>query len=503
MTFVLDEPAPTDEPAAPSATYSSALAEYARGCCACALTSLQRVIEGSTEDAPPAVRRSELLLGTCLAQLGWDQSARLVLDGVVGVGPEHPYFSEALSELALLGPRLPDPSVLVSTFRHDDEARLASERDTTAADAAAYFSGRARYDDAELERAVALLARVTAASPFHRAARFYEGLAEVRLRHARRAEAAFQAVIDASPEGDRFRDMATLALARLYYASAEGRASAEGSDADDARESALLAQALVAWRRVPISSEQFLDAFFEESWALYLAGDEERALGHVFGLLSPFFEDTEHPEAYVLRGTIHFEHCLYDEAEADVRDFHARYDAVLPALDALLTLDDDAMIALHASSGSALERTTRAMIAASIHDRDTARRAEHARAVAAERERIPNATFGDGPLGARLASELHVELAIARARVAEAVRERVSAVREALVARMNEMDTIALETTTARREVLTGAAVLSEESRREREVIADLGFEVWPFDGEYWEDEVTAYREVVRDRCGR
>lgn len=490
---------PPEEDTAPSETYAAALSEYARGCCDCALGSLQRVIEGSTGDAPRAVRRAELLLGVCLRRTGWPQSALSVLDAIVESGPEHPYFSEALSELARLAPELPDPSVLVSTFRHDDEARLSLESDAAATDAAAYLQGRARYDDGDLETATRLLGRVSATSPFYRAARLYEGLAQVRLRHSGPAEAAFQAVVDASPEGDRFRDLATLSLARLYYSAAESR-HAEGNDE---REAELLAAALVAWRRVPISSEHFLDAFFEESWALYLAGDDERALGHVFGLLSPFFEDTEHPEAYVIRGTIHFEHCLYDEAEADVRDFHARYDEVLPALDDLASMDDAAAIALHEGGAMTLAGATRSMVAASILDRDALHRSEHVRAIEAELARVPDAAFGDGPLGSRLTSELTVGASFARARLADGVRQRIRDVRDALVLRMNEIDTIALETTTARRDVLTGAAVLSEESRREAEVIAAVGVEVWPFDGEYWEDEVPYYREVVRDRCGR
>lgn len=495
--------APAEAP--PSELYAAALAEYGRGCCDCALGPLGRVIEGSTDDAPRAVRRAELLLGVCLARLGWDQSALSILDGIAQTGGEHPYFSEALAQLARLAPRLPDPSVLVSSFRRDDEARVRDEDDELAAAAARYLLGRARYDEGDLEAASRLFSAVATDSPFFRAARFYEGLSAVRLRRARVAETAFRAVIEASPEGDRHRDLATLALARLYYSAAEaaGRASEGPGGANDDAEGALLAQALEAWRRVPLSSEHFLDAFFEESWALYLAGEEERALGHVFGLLSPFFESTEHPEAWVVRGTIHFEHCLYDEAEEDVRAFHDRYDAVLASLDTLVELDDEAAIALHATRAAALGGPTRALVATSILDRDSERRSAHVRAIESELARLGSAPFADGSLGARLEQELGVSAALGRTRLADGVRARLESAREALRERMNEIDRIALETATARREVLLGEAVLSEESSHAREVIADLGVEVWPFDGEYWADEVTSYREVVRDRCGR
>lgn len=488
---------PPDAP--PSEAYASALSAYARGDCAAALPRLQEVIEGSTGDAANAAQRAELVLGTCLARLGWDHSAVAVLDGIAQQGSAHPYFGEALAQLARIAPRLPDPSVLVTSFAADDEARLADEDLAAAADAAAYLQGRARYDDGDRETAARLFGRVSPASPFHRAARFYEGLSEVRLRHAQRAIDAFRTVIDASPEGDRYRDLATLALARLYYAIANDRHAAS----DEERANALLAQAIEAWRRVPLSSEHFLDAFFEESWAIYLAGEDERALGHVFGLLSPFFEDHEHPEALVVRGTIHFEHCLFDETESDVNDFHARYDAPLTTLQGLDGLDDEQALALYESRAASLDPVSRRLVGDSILDRDSARRADHARAVDGERERLTTAPFASTTLGARLEIELSLAHAFARNRMAEGVRSRLAAAHESLIARANEMDTIALELATARRDLIQRGATLSEGSLRERQIIAEQGFEVWPFDGEYWADEVTSYREVLRDRCSR
>jgi tetratricopeptide (TPR) repeat protein len=482
-----------------SEAYASALSSYARGDCESALPRLQEVIEGTTGDGPNLARRAELVLGTCLARLGWDHAAVVVLDGIAQQGAAHPYFGEALAQLARIAPRLPDPSVLVTSFAQDDEARLADEDVPSAADAAAYLQGRARYDDGDRETAARLFARVSPASPFHRAARFYEGLSEVRLHHAQRAVDAFRAVIDASADGDRYRDLATLALARLYYAIANDRHAA----GDEARANELLAQAIEAWRRVPLSSEHFLDAFFEESWAIYLAGEDERALGHVFGLLSPFFEDHEHPEALVVRGTIHFEHCLFDETETDVNDFHARYDAALAALTRLEGLDDESALALYESRAASLDPVSRRLVADSILDRDSERRAAHARGVEAELTRLGTASFRATSLADRLEVELSLAHAFARNRMAEGVRSRLAAARESLVERANEIDTIALELATARRDLITRGATLSEGTTRERQIIAEQGFEIWPFDGEYWEDEVTSYREVLRDRCDR
>jgi hypothetical protein len=481
--------------------YADALAEYARGCCPCALPALERVVEGDTEDPPEAVQRAQLLLGVCLADTGWPLAAVSVLDTVTRT-PAHPYAGEAFRELSRLAPSLPDPAVLVDTFRGDDEVRLADEDPTAASAAAAYLQGRARYDDGDFEAASRLFGRVPPSSTFFLPSRFYQGTSAVRLRHARAAVIAFEDVERVGrAAGSRYADLAALALARLYYAVANGRHDA----GDDAAAAARMEAALAAWRRVPVSSEHFLDAFFEESWALTLAGQDERALGHVFGLLSPFFEDHEHPEAFVVRGTIYFQHCDYGHVDRAVSDFHARFDGPLADLARLrdAAADDDVARAIHDGTFEA-DAATRRMIRDALVDRDVGRRIAHEDAARAELGRVAGSVHGGHRLGARLEQELGLTVAFAHVRVGDAVRTRLGDAYEALRDRANEVDTIALETATARRDVVTGHATLAESGlREEREAIASEGVEYWPFDGEYWQDEVTSYRVVVNDYCGR
>lgn len=465
------------------------------------MPALERVIEGDTDDAPASVRRAELLLGVCLARTGWPISAAAVLDQVVRT-PAHPHASEALRELSRLAPSLPDPSVLVETFRLDDEVRLASEDPGETTSAAAFLQGRARYEDGDVEAAARLFSRVGLSSSFWLPSRFYEGTCEVRLRHARAAMEAFEDVERVGrAQGSRYADLAALALARTYYAVANAR----HEHGDEARAAAHMAAALDAWRRVPLSSESFLDAFFEESWALTLAGQDERALGHVFGLLSPFFEDHEHPEAFVVRGTIYFQHCLYERVDQAVSEFHGRYDAPLAALgEARDQAIDDAIARALLEGERPLDPVTRAIVRAALEDREMQRRIAHESAARAELGRVPASVHAGTRLGVRLEQELGVVSAFASARIAEAVRARLEAAHAALTSRANEIDTLALETATARRDLVTGERTLGEDGlAHEREVIASEGVEYWPFDGEYWEDEVTSYRVVLHDRCGR
>ena len=118
--------------------------------------------------------------------------------------------------------------------------------------------------------------------------------------------------------------------------------------------------------------------------------------------------------------------------------------------------------------------------------------------------RVHGSVHAGHRLGDRLSRELGLVVSFAHARVGELVRARLDDAHDTLLDRANEIDTLALETTRSRREVLVGDATLDEDGlAHEREVIASDGVEYWPFDGEYWEDEVTSYRVAVHDRCGR
>ncbi|MEZ4339541.1 MAG: hypothetical protein R3B82_23200 [Sandaracinaceae bacterium] len=71
---------------------------------------------------------------------------------------------------------------------------------------------------------------------------------------------------------------------------------------------------------------------------------------------------------------------------------------------------------------------------------------------------------------------------------------------------MNQMDTVEIELYRVRREGLT------DEQRAELDRIREAGGlsvevdeepQIWPFDGEYWRDELPFYRQRVTPICTR
>jgi hypothetical protein len=495
----------------PSVLYASAMRSVAAGRCDEAAPLLSRVVEGETNDAAERVEQAELALARCLFTLGYVTTSASVADAIA-TRPDHRGRLATLELLTRLGERLPDPRAVVGTVSHYREGELV-HAEPRQLGTLRYLLGRARYDAGELDEAAALFASVPAGHRFHVPARYLEGMSHVRARHARPAIAAFEAVLAASQgsagegsgERDRYRDLARLALARVRYTAAR-----PGQGELDARRVALLEDALETWQEIPFGGEAGLEAFFEESWALYLLDESPRALGHIHGLLAPQLRERPHPEALVLRATIYFEHCRFEAARHTVDDFHARFDPLLAALERVegtVSETEAAYALLEAvrSDRSPLRGEVAEVVRAALDDRELARLVVSVRAIDAESERLAHgrSELREGSLGMRIAQEL----ALARSFTVELggrlVRERLARVSGALRDRANEIDTVALEIDTVTRRALEDGAPLTSEPERPAPIVAVQGDQVWPFDGEYWEDELPYYRELVTDLCVR
>ena len=75
-----------------------------------------------------------------------------------------------------------------------------------------------------------------------------------------------------------------------------------------------LSAAVKNWNQIQSSSEYWLDALFEESWAYFMAGQYPKALGNIHTIESPYFPGGFYPEAEILKAVIYFSNCNYDAA---------------------------------------------------------------------------------------------------------------------------------------------------------------------------------------------
>lgn len=487
-------PAPL-APTAPSATLLEARRDVDARRWARAAGELQEVVDGRSGDSPESIAQAELLLAKSLFALGLDHAASAAFAPIAAAGPAHPWFDESLPMIAELAVRAPEPSSVarqLEAYEPDALTALPPDRRVEVA----FVLGRQRAAEGRDAEALAALGGVPLAGAHGPEARFLEGVIHARRGRARPALRAFAQVANETDPGTALHELAWINLARVRYALA-----ARASDAG-AREAGL-AQALAAWGRVPEDSPRWAEAFGEETWALYLAGDVERALGHAHALGAPALAERADPDAQIVRAMIQLEHCQWDAAERSVAAFGALVAprlADLAATERLAASPRDALRVLVAvrAGRSRVPPRVEPLVRDALADRELDRHLAQVRSIEAEARRVPGLLTGD--VATRVTSELAVSRGAAIERVAERVRRRLARLRAELEERSSRMDTIELEITTARRRELGGPRARMEPAEGGPVVGYSEG-QRWPFDGEFWPDELPHYRQSIERRC--
>jgi outer membrane protein assembly factor BamD (BamD/ComL family) len=523
MVFSVEEtgqpPAPPAE-GPPSEALANALRLYQQERYMEASVQFQRVVEGETQDAPANVQKAQFFLGKALYHLRFYQSALAIFDEITQQGQAHNYFGQTLQWLAQLATQLPEPAGIierVGRYGVDQLDQFDTPESADLYNQLIYLMGRHKYNQGEFAEAIQLFQRVDRQSDFYVYARFFEGIAHVRNRRAQPAIQAFRAITEAIQEGvsgiedvQRMRDLAWLSLARVYYTAANRTNPETGERTVDGT---LLGNAVVAWNEIGTGSEYWLDSLFEESWAFFLADEYSRAMGNIHTLFSPYFEDAYYPEALVLKAVIFFSACQVDNAEAMIAQFHERYDPVNAELQSTLAQFEDNQqffeFLQRVRSGEAnLSPRIRGIVASSLSDRTLLRHLEYVRVLEAEEARLEQAPdeFKNSSLGSRILQDIFVAKSFAIDQTGDLARGRYNRLIDELNELMNQVDTVELEIATYMR------GQLSQEMQQQQTEVARSGgldvevdeeHQMWPFDGEYWRDELGFYRQQVTSQCGR
>ena len=525
MTFTIDEtgqppPPPADGP--PSEALANALRLYQQERYAESAVQFQRVVEGETQDAQANVQKSQFFLGKCLYHLRYYQSALAIFDEIGQQGQGHLYFNQTLQWLAQLASQLPEPAGIIEKVGRYGVEQLAEFDTPETRDLyhqLLFMMGRFKYGQNEFEDAVGLFQRIPSTSSFYIDAQFYDGITHVRMRQARPAIQSFRNIIDAIQGGEaegvddeaRMLNLAWASLARVYYTAANRTDPETG---DRAIDGTLLGQAVEAWNQVDQGSEYWLDALFESSWAFFLADEYARALGNIHTIFSPYFQDAYYPEAVVLKAVTFFVNCQIANAESMIGLFRERYDPIRSELEDILAgFEGDNFqffeFLQQVRSGEAnLSDNIRGIVSTALSDRTVLRHIEYVRVLDAEEERLAQEppAFQNSSLGGRILQDVAVAKSFAVDMTGELARARYSRLIDELNNLSNQIDTVEIELLTYQRGELEQEVQeqMTEAARSGGgDVDVDEEHQLWPFDGEYWRDELGYYRQQVSNRCGR
>ncbi len=362
---------------------------------------------------------------------------------------------------------------------------------------------KARGPEAHFESARRLAMRVSADSAFAPRARFLEALLAVGRGEDNEALSLLKQVVETTGEGRpseddrerrrrlRLRELAFFQLARLHFGARQPSFS------------------IFYYKKVSRDSLEWLDSLYEASWAEYRLGNHERALGNLLTVHAPFFDDTYFPESIILEAVIYYENCRYEDASRIIDGFLSRYEPVFEELERLVAEPRSpetwyGMLAARKSGGEG-ELVAR-VLSIALEDPELVRLTKTLDEIDAELNQLgQKSRLKPLPYIASRRSGLEADKARYRTAAGEAIERKLR--REALAVKELVSQALRVKVETARAEAGRLQASLSRREQRPRSLTreeaswTDDEKLVWPFEGEYWRDELGTYELTLARTC--
>ncbi len=384
--------------------------------------------------------------------------------------------------------------------------------------------------EASLDAALKSVDRVDDKFPLYSQARYLKGLIHFARGEFDPAVKAFRDVVRMTKPGaleteaganSKLREMAFFSLARIHYQFEQFR------------------YAIFYYDRISRDSEQWLDAMFESSWAHFRLGEYEKSLGNLVTLQSPFFAGEYYPESSILKAITFYQNCRYPEARAFLGEFTQNYGGVLDELNVLVGKavtssaesaegGEKAVDAAGAKSAEELYEALTTLEKKVAEGKDDAassialtarllrlalsdKRVAGFRASIAEvdEEKARLTTLRGAFNGGATATELATALDARRAELVNGagtlLRDKLEAERGFLTELKGKLVRIQFEIGKMEKETLE--ATMSNQSQTVN--LNDYNFTsatdderlFWPFEGEYWRDELGTYQYTLTKGC--
>ncbi len=438
-------------------------------------------------------------IANALVRAGLHQAAARQLVEVLLAGPDKPFFQTAFEQLRELRSKVnyspPDLEQLTRYFVGNYSQAFQAEFN--------YVLGEFYYDYNNWSQALKYLEQVSPDSPDYAKAQYLKGLVEVRNQLFKSAVGSFQRAIVATEENGSdptVLDLGYLALARIAYQN-------NNPDA-----------AIYYYRKIPKASIKSAQAFYESGWVYFVKGDASRALGTFHTLHSPFFRHQFYPELWILEATMYMNLCRFNDAEEALGQFTKKVSPIaVPLKEFLLKTvrpEDYYKALVETVGGKKLYALPKRVIPVVLSDVEFYNLYRTIKQIEREIDIFAPKVNLLGPFGQNVVGKLQ---ALHQDRVREVGIKIQRALKELETSladyelKVKEIEVDLQDEMLAEEERKLRA--LEEGAEQERRIrraesggtVAIVGSTqwAWPYEGEYWRDEIGTYRAFVADKCAR
>jgi tetratricopeptide (TPR) repeat protein len=426
------------------------------------------------------------------------QSAAKTLVEVVLEGPDRPFFQPALRDLRQVRKKIsyspPDLEEMTKFYVGGFSQTFQDEFN--------YMLGEFFYDFNNYTQALNYFDQVSASSPDYGKALYLKGLVQVRNKLYRSALESFQNAIlatEANDSDESVSDLAFLALARIAY---------ESGDYD---------AAIYYYRKIPLDSPKLPIAFYESAWTYFVKGDFSRALGTFQALHSPYFSHYFFPELWILEGTIYLNMCRYDTTREALDMFDKTVVSHMEPLEQFLRnvrTPGDFYTAIVDTANGRKGDLPAPLVKSVLANADFYNLYRTIRQIDWESETVQKNRAGLGGLGEELAAKLdqlrQSKINEAGIQIQKVLKTTQGEMQNFLIKKTEievDLDTEMLRQADVEIARLVGTpeeqAGVEKASGAGAAAVVGADSLQWPFEGEYWKDEIGAYRAFVEERCTR
>ena len=448
--------------------------------------------------------KAEYYLGQTFQKKGLPVSAFVTYAAILKAGPKHPSYLKAVEGLVDIQQQLDEQNLIPSLLSqaYTDEVRdqwVTLPREVLAR--INYLVGTISHRRGQFEEARGLLEAVPPDSRVYAKAQYLLGIVLADPRFPGRpgeadtldkaALAAFQLVL--KHKGERqlelkeTRELAMLGLGRLHYGRGEYK------------------EASAAYEGVPRYSRYWDQALFENGFARFQNEDFGGALGSLQALHAPQFAGAFQPESWVLKATVYYYSCLFDEVKTTLAAYDEVYGPMAKQLEPF-TGEDMGLIPAFNLVSAAENRKLPRPVYLWIRNNERIREVMRGLSTVDDEKRalVNSGAWKGSPLATQTMAALEdvrntllqVGGTLARSRLREAA--------DNLRTFSDQAEIIRVQTALDQKDLLQAGvdqkAVLSRQSLY-RPAMPGAAWNYWKFQGEFWIDEIGYYQYTLKRGC--
>ena len=433
-------------------------------------------------------------LARALEKSGLRYSASKYYSLVFLQGSQHPNFRNAMSALGRIDTRV--------GLGRSHAIQLFSQKISPSSISGAargfyfYYQGLEAFSDGRYRDASKNFSRVNAASSYYHKAQFHLGVVTTLSGNHARAIKYFQT---ASTGSITLRTQSILNMARVHYERRQYR------------------KAFRQYSNIQRDNEYWLDTIFESAWAFFILKKHNNVLGNIHTMHSPFFVDRFYPESYILQAITFLRLCRFPQVKQSQRAFRAKYKPINVALRRLISeyrsRPREFFDIVKSYKDGSLNRYQKAWPIINSLARTNVFKSSFATVRKSDQElsRLSSTptTWRNVGLEDELSTFLTKKREAAMLTGGTYLIETALESHQYLKELSSQTDFIQLEMNLGKidklREKLKVVASREEERTNFigglQELKVGQKLEYWPFQGEYWEDELGGYVYNIDSRC--